>query len=371
MKKTRPLKVLYFVPVIILAVLEFLYQRATFFVMDDIWYQTNLVTGQKLSSALDVIKSQIWHYFNWGGRSITHTILQFDLMGGALFCDIMNLLMTFLLCIVIASFAKERIHKLFYFYASFSLIISLNASFRYNMFWQSGAVNYLYSTVWILTFIKVFLRELEDDSVKALPGITFWIVPLGLITGWSNENMGPASFILSLMVIFLVKKNKKYDRIPWWMTLGCISSLIGSILVIVAPGNFVRSAFTNNSGLLRTIIERTLSMLTGACSFLLPPLVIAVTLFTVVTMVLGFKVSNRDIVLIITSILAFGAMILSPHFPPRAVFGIMILLIVLILSFLEQISERFPKFSLISNIFIICTYVYSIIEMYVCVCYYY
>ena len=56
--------------------------------------------------------------------------------------------------------------------------------------------------------------------------------------GWSNENMGPTVLILSLVVMLSAAENKK---IPVWMYLGNISCLAGSILMIVAPGNFVRS----------------------------------------------------------------------------------------------------------------------------------
>ena len=70
-------------------------------------------------------------------------------------------------------------------------------------------------------------------------GITVWILPLGLIAGWSNENMGPTVWILSLVVMLLRRREQK--KIPVWMYLGNISCLAGSILMIVAPGNFVRS----------------------------------------------------------------------------------------------------------------------------------
>ena len=52
------------------------------FMMDDIWYSTNLATGNTLSGLGDVIESQVWHYLNWGGRSITHAFLQLSLMCG-------------------------------------------------------------------------------------------------------------------------------------------------------------------------------------------------------------------------------------------------------------------------------------------------
>ncbi len=51
--------------------------------------------------------------------------------------------------------------------------------------------------------------------------------------------MGPTVWILSLVVMLLRRREQK--KIPVWMYLGNISCLAGSILMIVAPGNFVRS----------------------------------------------------------------------------------------------------------------------------------
>ena len=110
------------------------------------------------------------------------------------------------------------------------------------MFWQSGAVNYLYSAVWIFAFMLIYVRQVRTPDAKPLPVSFLWMIPLGLITGWSNENMGPASFCLSLIVIGYFAGMLK-RKVPIWMWLGSISSLCGSILVVAAPGNFVRSAF--------------------------------------------------------------------------------------------------------------------------------
>ena len=50
------------------------------FMMDDIWYSEKLISneasGIPITSFKDIIESQIWHYYNWGGRSITHGLLQ-------------------------------------------------------------------------------------------------------------------------------------------------------------------------------------------------------------------------------------------------------------------------------------------------------
>ena len=52
------------------------------FMMDDLWYSTMLSDETPITSFSDIVKSQIWHYNNWGGRSMTHGILQLTLLMG-------------------------------------------------------------------------------------------------------------------------------------------------------------------------------------------------------------------------------------------------------------------------------------------------
>ena len=122
-----------------------------------------------------------------------------------------------------------------YYFAALGMLFGLNANWKMSMFWEAGAANYLYMTGFILAFLLCYLKYEE----KNLWGITVWILPLGLIAGWSNENMGSTVWILSLVVMLLRRREQK--KIPVWMYLGNISCLAGSILMIVAPGNFVRS----------------------------------------------------------------------------------------------------------------------------------
>ena len=47
---------------------------------DDIDYSYIWHTDHKINNIVDVIASQYKHYFNWGGRTVAHTIAQFFLM---------------------------------------------------------------------------------------------------------------------------------------------------------------------------------------------------------------------------------------------------------------------------------------------------
>lgn len=315
--------------------LEFALHRKVVFMMDDLWYATNLSTGEPLSSIWDVFQSQAWHFMNWGGRSISHGVLQLVLMSGELCADILNMIVTFTLSYLICELADTK--KLVSFCTVFFLLISLNGDVKLSMFWQAGSANYLYCTNWILLFVFVFMRQVKQPQAKALKGISFWILPLGLISGWSNENMGPASFVLTLMVIvYFVRFLKR--KVPLWMWLGSAAALCGSILVVVAPGNFVRSAFAEESPFAVAVYKRFLMMLEAGTDVLFPT-VLFVLLFMLLYRKTGNKLQPFQILLLIMAVLAYGAMFLSPTFPRRAAFGIMILGIVLIQSFIRGIRE--------------------------------
>lgn len=318
----------------VLFIIQFVTHRFTPFMMDDFWYSTNLATGEPLDSFMDIIEGQIWHYLNWGGRSITHGILQLTLMSGEFAADIINMSMTLLLSYMICILCNKR--DLFTFGCAAVLTVSLNANVQYSMVWQAGVVNYVYSTVWILAFLRQYLRALEQPQAPALPLCTWWMIPLGLITGWSNENMGPACFAGTVMVMIYVVHNLK-EKLPLWMLTGSISSLLGSILVILAPGNFVRSATIAPMSLGETLYARLFSMLRAGTDYLFPSVLFMTVLILIYTFGMKQKLIITDYLLLAIAVLSYGAMALSPHYPDRATFGTMVLCIILILRLINRI----------------------------------
>ncbi len=76
--------------VLVTAVVMYAVHRAVPFMMDDLWYATLLAEDTPVRTVSDIFKSQIWHYFNWGGRSMTHSILQLTLLAGESAADVLN-----------------------------------------------------------------------------------------------------------------------------------------------------------------------------------------------------------------------------------------------------------------------------------------
>ena len=342
MTEKKSKKILGILTIILLGIsilVMYLTHRRVPFMMDDLWYSTMLSEDTPIRTLGDIVKSQIWHYKNWGGRSMTHGILQLTLLTGEQVADILNIIFTLLLAGSICLVARQR--HLGAFFGATAMVLGLNANWKMSMFWQAGAANYLYITVFILLFVFCYLREVgEDTTVSPLPGIVFWILPLGILAGWSNENMGPAVWLLSVAVILTTAKKK--SKIPCWMLLGSISCLLGSIMVIVAPGNFVRSsqAPDREYGFLWRLFMRCYAEGKATMEYLFPTLLVLAAVLLVGKCALKIPIGRQNIYLLLLALLSWGAMVLSPHYPDRASFGTMVFLICVIISMTGKILEK-------------------------------
>lgn len=367
MMKDKSRKLMWILTVILLAVFLMVLQKTQIeipFMMDDLWYSTMLAEDRPIENLSDIMKSQVWHYYNWGGRSVTHAILQLTLLAGERAADILNVLVTLLLGGMICLVSEYR--RLPAFLAGLSMVLGLNANWKMSMFWQAGAANYLYITVFILAFLYCYLRELPEEGsllfrkkaegdpagretgeaaeqsagFKALPGIVFWIIPLGILAGWSNENMGPAVWVISFVVILLLWKEKGSIRL--WMVLGNLACLAGSYLCIAAPGNMVRSAqiAEEQYGIFWRLFLRGYAECKASLEYLFPVLLVLGFVWMLNCCVLKQSMGRRNALLLFCALLSWGAMFLSPHYPDRATFGTLVLCVCVILSLSRKILRR-------------------------------
>lgn len=316
------------ITVILLLSLQFALHLMTPFIKDDLWYATDLTTGNPISNPIQIIQSQIWHYFNWGGRVINHGLLQAVIATSEFGAACINTLVTLLLGFIICLLAGTRKPIMF--------LLAESAIIHFSMFWQSGSVNYLYSTCWILLYIYVIIRELSPDA-RPLKAINFWIVPLALIAGWSTENMGPTCAFITLLIIVYKCINK--SKPPIFLYEAFILSSMGSALLILAPGNFVRNQFTNKLSLAGTLYFRVISIWNATSIYLFPVLAVTLTVLVIEICIFKKKISLYNWSLLIFALVAQLAMFLSPTYPQRTSFGIMSVLIAFIISILKEHLE--------------------------------
>ena len=105
-----------------------------------------------------------------------------------------------------------------------------------------------------------------------------------------------------------------------------------SVMCIVAPGNFVRNSQIPKKGFLWTIFLRCYTECTAALSFQILTVTVLAAILLISTVFCGIKLKNTEKLMLLASLLSWGAMFLSPHYPDRATFGTMCLMITVIMS---------------------------------------
>lgn len=308
-------------------------QRAVPIMMDDEWYSTILSDETPLTSLKDIFQAQIWHYQNWGGRTVAHTIAQIIfLYMSEPASDALNVVLIVLLAWMINAVIECHGRWQFAFVTlTVGFLHGLNANWKMSMYWQTGACNYLYTTVITLAFLWMYLRTVDEEK-KDIPGSVLWAALLGLLTGWTNENMGPAVWLLTVFVMIDRKRRKRAVKL--WIVIGSAFCLAGSILMIAAPGNIMRSVeVANNSyGILWRLFLRMYGVCKGAWEYLFPTILVTAVVLLVNICVLGNRLNRKEFLLLVGAVLSWGAMVLSPHYPDRAAFGTMCLLLCVLVS---------------------------------------
>ncbi len=301
-------------------------QRAVPIMMDDEWYSTVLSSEEPLTSLKDIIQAQIWHYNNWGGRTVAHTMAQLIFLYlSEPVADVLNVVMIVLLAWLMNAMMGER--RLAFVTLMSGALHGLNANWKMSMYWQTGACNYLYTTVIILAFLWLYLRTLDESPGGEVPGSFLWASVLGLLSGWTNENMGPAIWVLTMLVMWLLRREKR--AVKPWMVSGSLFCLIGSVMMVAAPGNAVRSAevASNSYGILWQIFLRMYGVCKGVWEYLFPTILLTAVLLFINLCVLRNRLQQKELLLLVGALLSWGAMVLSPHYPDRAAFGTMCLLL--------------------------------------------
>ena len=163
---------------------------------------------------------------------------------------------------------------------------------------------------------------------------------LGLLTGWSNENIGPAIFIGMLYIIIRQKR-----KVSFWMVAGEVAALVGCVLMILAPGNYGRAGEaleqTDLKGMTALLVRLYAELLAiyVYLSHMLPVFLASVVFYKGY---LKAKFKRGDMVLLTIAILSVGAMILTPHYPNRAIFGTCAFLLILAIRLINREREAIP-----------------------------
>ncbi|UZK03159.1 DUF6056 family protein [Venatoribacter cucullus] len=185
------------------------------------------------------LKKRWAHYMGWSGRLITDFTSSSLLtlfprwLYQSINAFIFLLLIVFisLIPLVLDTEDKKSKTSTFILWVIFFAYWIANPNLGQTSFWLVGSANYLWTIMWASAYILCLFSIIRKENIAVKDYI--FIAILGFLAGCSNENTGVSVVLLSV-VVFFIEKNKKISLV------GLITSLLGTIVLIVAPGNAVR-----------------------------------------------------------------------------------------------------------------------------------
>lgn len=225
----------------------FIIASKTPYAADDFRYKLNPL-GDELSFKIlsDIYDFQVWHYFNWGGRIVAHYLLQLFLIPSKSIFNFFNAIIQVLLINTIFYFAYNKI-AIKYRDVSSLLLINLFLFFgfyKYSGFsiYMTPTINYTWMHLIVLCYYLPFWHFYihKKDSKKRLFFLYF-----GIIAGCTNEHTLIAQLYFFLL-LYILTKNTVTKELPSFYYHSLIGVLIGGIILIFSPGNFVRASSQNS-----------------------------------------------------------------------------------------------------------------------------
>ncbi len=292
----------------------------------------------RIGSLGDIFVSQYNHYLMWGGRSVVHFIAQLLLMMPPWWMDIFNTLayIAFIHVLYLIVNKQNGINPIVYLLLAVSVFL-FQPAFYAAAVWKTGSANYLWGTLLIVLFILPYYSYYRSEETKDGWGKAFLFFIVGILAGWTNENMGVALVFYTVATLLLFRYEKM--AIPKWAVFGLIGVIIGCGVMLLAPGNYIRleaiKAIYAEQGLSQSeVLQQGLKNMWRFTRRYVLPLTGVYALLLFVYYKYPKENANRQsvtrssLLFIISGVVAFLAMIASPAFPQRALFGLIILFII-------------------------------------------
>lgn len=342
MKNTDIIKILLTVSIAYIAV--FAVALYTPMQSDDYRYY---LTGVSFSSHLH-------HYLTWSGRVVADYVSTLILnSGGHLPAAILNSLAPVMLSAVIAIIPGRVSASRFCmsFICIFMLYWISNPNLGQTTFWVVGSANYLWTNVFIVSYLYLLinLRVISDSKYIGL------LTVAAIFAGCSNENTSVTTFIATIVIALIKSKRDAIPKIRFAMPL--VGNVIGICILLLSPGNFIRSANPafdgwNSLSLSMKIYTHIIERVPASIMLVWPALLaVAILLF------IGSKESEIDkhnktmsFVFFALFLVSNGVLVGAPWLPPRSLNGGLVFLLVSLSYAIHDsdIKHERLKFSVIS-----------------------
>jgi hypothetical protein len=319
-------------------VVMFLCNWLTPYLVDDFTYRLSFATGEFLQSVWDIFPSLAAHAHSMNGRLTAHFFVQlFALMPNVIF-DLCNAGVFCLLIWLISGYTSEKRNNLLTA-AVFGAIWLYQPAFGQVNLWQDGSVNYLWSAVVVLAYLKP-LTKLYMNGVlpfRSKFSKTGFLIFSFLAGSYSETASAAAVFISFLLVLLAAREQNR--RINWYAAASTVLAAMGYISIYLAPAQWANksaemsiSVLVLNFGI-ATVRYTSFGILAAAAMVLL---VVNLSLNTSAkTIILGA-------VFIAGSLVANYIMVVAVYYSQRSTVGAFIFLLTALTIWLPPVlKERY------------------------------
>lgn len=290
------------------------------------------------------------HYMNWSGRVVADYVSTLLLSTNnhiitAIINSAGSIVLVYLISLLPFSLTGHRsvTKRCALFTFIFLLYFISNPNLGQVMFWVVGSANYTWTNIFILASLNLMLSELRQERNKTIPLITLFIV--SILGGASNENTCITFVLINLYALIYFRFNS--GRFSLSIILPLCGSIIGSCIMLLAPGNYVRASDPNleawrNSHIFRKWMRLIYDTIPDVMAHNWMALVVLIVIS--IGLISSTSINKKSIHLAFVFIAAFiisnAVMIASPGYAERTMNGQFIFLLCSISFIASNISKR-------------------------------
>lgn len=207
------------------------------YLADDFTFSYSFADRDDLSSPFILFRSLYYHYIEWSGRVVVKFFAQLFTIPPKWVFDFCNAAMFSLLGVILCrlgDFSKKP-RPLALVFAFLSLFL-VSPAFGQTNLWMCGSCNNLWSTAGCLAFLLPWCTFFKENS-RQYPAFLMFLG--GIFAGWLYENTSAG--MLCAMALCLLWQLWQKKPLPRWALSAFAGSCVGYLLLILAPGNSVRT----------------------------------------------------------------------------------------------------------------------------------
>ena len=297
-------------------------------------------SAERVSGFMDIIYSQWKHYFSWGGRTIAHSLAQLFLWLGK---DLFNFLNAG--CFILLLLEMQwMIHggKISFIISAKDILWLFGTIWIFTVYlgdifiWVTLSCNYLWTTAVLLAFMLIYERHYFSSENKPFERKSFSLMLFfifGMIAGWTNENV--PCFLILIIGLYIFKLHKERNEINWFLVSGLLGMVLGYILLVAAPGNYVRYARQVQDHIVTPGISLLQDNLLVLVNILLLRLILIyyvlrslIVIRRKETSTICQKLFNVSQALLVLSLASSAIMVFSPYYRYRSSFAGLVFLLI-------------------------------------------